>query len=791
MFSHPIRLGLLLLGLGLSPTPVLLAQAPQSAVEAAEATEADVLTERVIKLYQQGEYATAIPLAKKVLQLYRQQLGPDAPQVVTALNNLALLYRVQGRYAESEPLFKESLSILRKSLPPSHPAIAQSLNNLAGLYESQGRYSEAEPLFKESLSILRKSLPPSHPDIATALNNLAGLYESQGRYSESEPLYKESLSIRRKSLPPSHPAIATALNNLAGLYESQGRYSESEPLYKESLSIKRKSLPPSHPSIAVSLNNLATLYRVQGRYSESEPLYKESLSVKRKSLPPSHPSIATALNNLASLYESQGRYSESEPLYKESLSIRRKSLPPSHPDIAQSLNNLAEFYRARGRYAESEPLYKESLSILRKSLPPSHPHIAVSLTNLASLYESQGRYSDAELLDKESLSIRRKLLPPSHPHIAQSLNNLAILYWSRQSISPALLTLQQGLEVEENNLAKNLDFGNEQQKRRYLSLFSGSVDWSISLHQQLAPDDLQAQQLALTTILRRKGRLLDVQGQSRRRLRQNLTPALQTKLDQLNQLQASLSGLTNQGLRTNNPADQDKYVQDRQNLIQQIDQLENDLSRASAELRREFNPVTIPQVQAQLPAQSVLLEFMVYTPFDPKAPRKEQWGAARYIVYVLTPQGQIHAQDLGPAADLDPIIESFRKDVADVSLSPAEVQTSAQKLYSQLLKPIQPYLQSAEHLLIAPDGPLNLIPFEALVDSQNQYLVQTHQLTYFSSGRDLLRLSDPIPETQEVLVMANPDYNHRSTQPPTQAPIARVCHSDCSSPGTFRTFSGL
>ncbi|WP_235440906.1 tetratricopeptide repeat protein, partial [Limnoraphis robusta] len=202
--------------------------------------EANRLNQQAIQLYEQGRYDEAIPLAKRVLEMYQKLLGDEHPYVAASLNGLALLYHSQGRYSEAEPLLIQALEMTRKLLGDEHPDIAQSLNNLAALYESQGRYSQAEPLYKQALEMRQKLLGEEHPHVAATLNNLAALYESQGRYSEAEPLFIRALEMRRKLLGDEHPDIALSLNNLAALYESQGRYNEAEPLYKQALEMLQK-----------------------------------------------------------------------------------------------------------------------------------------------------------------------------------------------------------------------------------------------------------------------------------------------------------------------------------------------------------------------------------------------------------------------------------------------------------------------------------------------------------------------------------------------------------------------
>jgi tetratricopeptide (TPR) repeat protein/CHAT domain-containing protein len=456
--------------------------------------EADTLNKQAIELYRQGKYGDATALAKRALAIYETARGPDHPDVGTALNNLAFLYRVHGRYAEAEPLYKRSLAIREKALGPEHPDVGTTLNNLAELYRAESRYAEAEPLYKRSLAIREKALGPDHADFGAALNNLATLYRDQGRYAEAEPLYqrglsifekargpdhadvgialnnladlyriqgryaqaellyKRSLAIREKTLGPNHAAVSTALSNLAELYRAQGRHAEAEPLYKRSLVIREGALGPDHSDVGIALNNLAILYRDQGRYVEAEPLYQRSLAIREKALGPDHPAVGTALNNLAALYRDQGRYAEAEPLYQRSLAIREKALGPDHPDVGGSLNTLAGLYRDQGRYAEAEPFYQRSLTIFEKALGPNHPSVGIALNNLALLYRDQGRYAEAEPLFQRSLTVFEKALGLDHPEVGTTLNNLALVYESQGRYAETEALFKRSLAIRETAL---------------------------------------------------------------------------------------------------------------------------------------------------------------------------------------------------------------------------------------------------------------------------------------------------------------------------------------------------
>jgi CHAT domain-containing protein/Flp pilus assembly protein TadD len=424
-------------------------------VSAQQTDEASELNKKVIELYNAGRYADAIPIAQQVLAIWEKALGRDHPNVATALNNLAGLYRSQGRYADAEPLYQRSLAIREKALGRDHPNVATSLNNLAFLYDIQGRYADAEPLYQRSLVIREKALGREHPDVAQSLNNLAALYWSQGRYPDAEPLFQRSLAIWEKALGRDHPDVATALNNLALLYDNQGRYADAEPLYQRSLAIREKALGRDHPNVALPLNNLALLYDNQGRYADAEPLYQRSLAIYEKALGRDHPDVARSLNNLAELYRNQGRYADAEPLYQRALAIWEKALGRDHPNVALPLNNLAALYNSQGRYADAEPLYQRSLAIREKALGPNHPDVATALHNLARLYKSHDRYADAERLYQRSLAIRENKLDRDHRLIAASLNSLAELYRSQGRYADAEPLYRRALAIDEKALGRD------------------------------------------------------------------------------------------------------------------------------------------------------------------------------------------------------------------------------------------------------------------------------------------------------------------------------------------------
>ena len=702
---------------------------------------------------EQGNYAQAEPLFQRALAIYEKVLGPEHPLVATNLNNLADLYWEQGNYAQAEVLYQRALAIREKVLGQQHPDVATSLNNLANLYLKQGNYTQAEPLFQRALAIWEKVLGQEHPLVATNLNNLANLYQNMGNYAQAEPLYQSALAIFEKLLGKEHPTVASMLNNLASLYQAQGNYAQAEPLYQRALAIREKVLGQQHPDVATSLNNLAALYKKQGNYAQAEPLLQRSLAIFEKLLGKEHPTVAISLNNLAVLYEKRGNYAQAELLYQRALAISEKVLGQEHPDVAICLSNLAGLYQAQRNYAQAESLYQHALAIREKALGQQHPDVALSLNNLANLYQNMGNYAQAEPLYQSSLAIYEKVLGQQHPDVAASLNNLATLYWAKGDIIRTLEFLTRSSNIEESNLDLIFTIGSEARKSAYIATLSASTDANISLHIQSAPENAQAARLALTTILQRKGLILDAVSDNLQTLRQNLKPEDQATLDQLATTRSQLAALI-----FNKPADipLEQYRQQVATLKAQADQLEDTLFRRSTEFRTKSQPVTIEAIQQLIPADAALVELVLYLPLGNLYKSPKQSLAPRYAAYILHSKGEPQWVDLGEAAPINQAVEDFRKALQSQT---SDIKPVARDLDEKLMQPIRKLLGNTRNVLLSPDSQLNLIPFAALVDENNRYLVENYSITYLSSGRDLLRLQNHTQSRQQSVIVANPDYD--------------------------------
>ncbi|MGB7926330.1 MAG: CHAT domain-containing protein, partial [Pyrinomonadaceae bacterium] len=231
-------------------------------------------------------------------------------------------------------------------------------------------------------------------------------------------------------------------------------------------------------------------------------------------------------------------------------------------------------------------------------------------------------------------------------------------------------------------------------------------------------------------------------------------------LEQLNKVSSELAALV---LKGQGGTDAVKHREAVAKLEAERDRLQAAVSARSAQFRAQSQPVTLEGVRAAIPANAALVELVSYRAFNEKArTRDARWGARRYAAYVLSHEGEPRWVDLGEAESIDASVTRLR--VALSNPRNEQARRIARALDEKLMRPVRRLLGGATVLLISPDGMLNLVPFAALVDEQNRYLVERYTINYLTSGRDLLRLRIRAQESgQAPLVVADPSFDENSS----------------------------
>jgi CHAT domain-containing protein/Tfp pilus assembly protein PilF len=638
--------------------------------------------------------------------------------------------------------------------PEGEPRPVQTAYERAkALYEA-GRYAGA--IEQGELALREAGRRGEKRELAQRMDLLGVLYGLQGDFARAEPLLTRALEIREAVLGENDPDVAQTLNHIANLYRDRGLYNRAGPLYARALALQEVVLGKAHPDVAQTLNSLARFYADQGLYGHAEPLYERALAIVEQLQGKEQPGAARVLTSSAELYAAQGLYGRARPLYERALAIQEAALGRNHPEVAVLLNHLASVDLAQREYGRAGLLAERALAIQEVALGEEDFRLSISLNNLALAFMGQGLLDRAELLYERALAIRQEALGRNHVSISELLHHFALLRLAQDRPADALPLLMRAFAIPELLLRRKALGLSESRLTTFLEHLRSDEEllYELLRKRRDAPD---VQRAALAAVLLRKGRSLEEIADISRAVYRSLSAQDRKAFERLQDVRSQLATLSLQGAGSLSPRD---YQRQLQELTAEGDALEADLATRSASLRA-LSALPPPEemvdrVAEALPEDSALVEFIAYTDRSllrrPGVPTGQSPGQLRYMALVLSPDGTTCVSDLGVAQPIDRVASRLRAGLAQRDV---DYLASAQTLYWLIFQPLGMCLGDTRHVFLAPDGQLGLVPFAALHDG-HQFLVDSYDFTYLTSGKDLLPRTQQIEPSSSVVILADP-----------------------------------
>lgn len=754
--------------------------------------------------YEANEIKKSIDAYTRCLQIREKDRALDPNRLLDTLVNLGESHRKAGNYKEAEALLLRAIATSDEKLGKDHPELSTTLNNLAVIYFDLGKLKEAEPLILRGLKIREAKLGKDHPDLATGYLNLAAVHQQLGKLNDAREKGLYALQLLEARFGKDHIALATPLNNVGQLFDVLGRYSEAETYLLRSLQLRERHLPRNHPDLISSLSNLGNLYIVMQRFAESEAYFNRALAI---AVAEDKQGLATAnvLGNVALFYHMLGRMKEAEDAYRRALAIREARLGKDHLDLSTLLTNLGGFLITQSRYEDAEPLLRRGVEIAEKKFGRNHRTVGAALSNLGSLSAALAKWEEAERLFARSVAITENALDPHHPDLSNMLLNLGrarmnlgrlddadAIYARIQTLrrvdterlhDAAVFQMQANLRLLQGRPREALDllnksmaatqsaidsiltFSSQEAMHAFVMHSNSSLAVVVSMARDGAIED--GATVALDWTLRRKGIVFDAM--KRFRQFQDALPPGDPLLSRLEAYRGLKQKLADAALQSPMGKEADSLQAQMSEWQKELQGLEADLNKTLARKLSSSarDTIGVEAVRKKLAPYAALIEFLRC----PLMRGKEE--TPHYVAFVLKSSGSPQLIDLGPAAPIDKAVAAVRQEFTDFQdklrdcdsddeihdLEKAQEKvyrkTSA-ALHALLFAPLRKALGEANLIYLAPEGDLNRVPFEALVDEEGKYLVERFQFAYLSSGRDLLR--EEATPAMGTLVFANPDF---------------------------------
>ena len=281
------------------------------------------LNELAFTYFQAGDYPSGMEVARRALDLNREELGQDHVQTAWSCYYLALCVSRSGNIAEGESLLSAALPVFQSELGQDAISVSWCLNDLANILFMRERYAEALPLCQEALRIKHKVMGLNHPDVAMAYNNLAWAQLNLGEYDGAAKSIDFAIDIGMRTLPPSHPWLAQFLHSRADLARRRGDFASAERDILWAIDVQQTSGEVS-TDLALSLWTLGAVRSELGKYELAERSFRQGMAIYER-LDPDHAYLVPCLEEYAKMLDRIGRNGEAGRARERAEAIRVKT----------------------------------------------------------------------------------------------------------------------------------------------------------------------------------------------------------------------------------------------------------------------------------------------------------------------------------------------------------------------------------------------------------------------------------------------------------------------------------
>lgn len=328
----------------------------------------------------------------------------------------------------------------------NYHAEGTTLSMITIAYIGLGRYSEAVSISAQALQLANQVQDTALQ--IQILGNLGISYASLGQYIESIDTYEQAIA-RIELLPENSGSQQKAglLGLLGNAYSYIGEYEQAIEKHDESLQIAENV--GDQATEITALGNLGAVYAKISKYNLALEHYSSSLQLSRVS--DDLEGTAYALNNIGSIFQIQNKLYQALEYYLESLTIAQTE---KHLNLeVDILSNLGSSYESLQNYEEAISYYEQSL--LKAETLRNPQAIATALNNLGHGLLSSGRLNEAEVRLRTAIDHLESLRPTLNDAYNISLFDTQIFTYSLlQQILMAQDEPEAALEIAERGRAQ-------------------------------------------------------------------------------------------------------------------------------------------------------------------------------------------------------------------------------------------------------------------------------------------------------------------------------------------------
>jgi tetratricopeptide (TPR) repeat protein/predicted Ser/Thr protein kinase len=368
-----------------------------------------------------GEWDEAEGHLRRSLDMVRAEHGDASLNTLRAQNDLGEVLLARGRVPDAAPLLESTHAGRIAALGPDHPDSLVSLHNLALLRDAQARLPDAESLGTELVERRVRALGADADGTLRSRANLADVQRQLGKRDDALRNLDAVVAVRLARLGPEHPETMSARQSRALILRVSGRPDEAQAELDAILPAMRAVLGESHADTVSARHSAASIRRDSGDVAGASEEFRSLASILESSLGPDHVRTLIVRNDLAAALEMQGRLDEAEAVGRDVLERYRRTLGDTAPRTMTATNNLGYVYWAMGRNEDAERHWSIAADGFEKAVGPDHANTIGAKAAVARAMVARGATDEARPLVE-----RVALDPPGNLSAARRMQTILV-----------------------------------------------------------------------------------------------------------------------------------------------------------------------------------------------------------------------------------------------------------------------------------------------------------------------------------------------------------------------------
>jgi len=613
-----------------------------------------------------------------------------------------------GRLKEGNELLKTSERIFREA--DNRWGICSCAMRIGVIQIESGCYSEAKPYLQESLRLSRET--GMRLKEAETLSFLGEINIQLGEYTEALRYLMQASKIFREI--QGRWSESVNLNRLGLLYSYLGCFDQALDYFENALEIDREF--GIRYTEGFSLHNIGRIY-LESREYEKALLYFEDALITRQEIEDRY-GEALCLRSIGIAYQRQGNHEKARRFLDKSLRIRKEMGDLSGE--GECLNDLGWSYLEKNKIKQAKSRFKQALGIGQTIQRPII--IWQAQYGLGRVEEKEGKRDKALSSYNQAIQtiedIRSRLIVEEHK--VGFFKGKINIY---EDLIEMLFTCSKKKQ-DESFLEEAYAYVERCRSRAFLDL----------LAEANANIRLDADKHLLDEEKRIKGKIARINTemlkprttiQERESLKKKIRKAEQKGDDaELSELYIKLKKLNCEYI-TNH--EREILKKKLGNALTAWETNQNNIqikNKRYTELKN-LNPSDLKTVQKTLPDEkAILLEYFL--------------GEIRSFLF-LVEKNNFLVFELPGRVEIEKHVLSFLEEISSPTSEIKVLLDKSFRLYQMLLQPAEDQLIKQSDLIIAPDGVLYALPFEALVSGEHvtgmpPYIIRKHAISYIQSG---------------------------------------------------------